>query len=176
MRISILEKGKRLTRKNVTKIRKVKKMNFFLFSLEYPNRGKILLRRVRGVEDCSRRCLLGSQCDMFTVLGNTCLFYPHLRLKHLPFHQAYILYNIYLYCILILDSSTYPSIRFIFIYILILFTHLRLKYLPFHLHCRFIFIYDIYLFYTHIRLKHLYLHKGLNRITLSPLKIYLLIR
>ena len=121
MRISILEKGKRLTRKNVTKIRKVKKMIFFLFSLEYPNRGKILLRRVRGVEDCSRRCLLGSQCDMFTVLGNTCLFYPHLRLKHLPFHQVYILYNIYLYCILILDSSTYPSIRFTF-YIIYTYT------------------------------------------------------
>ena len=48
----------------------------------------MLERYVRGVEDCSRRCLLGSQCDMFTVLGNICLFYPHLRLKHLPFHQV----------------------------------------------------------------------------------------
>ena len=65
----------------------------------------MLERYVRGVEDCSRRCLLGSQCDMFTVLDNRCRFYPHLRLKHLPFHQVGIFSKILkIYTLEFMDS------------------------------------------------------------------------
>ena len=55
-----------------------------LGSIEYRTR-----RRVENIEECARRCLLGTKCDMFTFgPWNQCIYYPHLKLKHLPLYQV----------------------------------------------------------------------------------------
>lgn len=59
-------------------------------SIEYRTR-----KRVENLEECARRCLLGTKCDMFTTVDswNQCIYYPHLKLKHLPLYQVEI-YNL----------------------------------------------------------------------------------
>ena len=55
-----------------------------LGSIEYRTR-----KGVANIEECARRCLLGTKCDMFTFgPWNQCIYYPHLKLKHLPLYQV----------------------------------------------------------------------------------------